>query len=71
MSANRNFNKIIHDNQIDIKSKSIKSWLRIFNSNEKIKAYGFDISNAERFTMLKGLKAKQNKSKKRYSRRVR
>jgi hypothetical protein len=71
MSDNRVFNQIIHDNKIDLKSKSLKSWLRVFNSTNKIKSHGFELSNTERFTMLKGLKAKQLKSKKRYSRRLR
>jgi len=71
LSENRNFNKIIHDNQIDIKSKSLKSWIRIFNSNDKIKDYGFSVSQTERYIMLKGLKSKQKKSKNRYSRRLR
>ncbi len=71
MADNRSFNQLILDNQIDLKSKSLKSWIRIFNSQEKIKEYGFKLSNAERFTMLKGLKAKQDTSKKRYSRRLR
>jgi len=70
-SESRNFNKIVHDNQIDIKSKSLKSWIRIFNSNDKIKKYGFKISQTERYIMLKGLKSKQKKSKNRYSRRLR
>ncbi|MEA2099851.1 MAG: hypothetical protein U9P72_06965 [Campylobacterota bacterium] len=71
MAENRNFNQIIHDNQIDLKSKSLKSWIRTFNSKEKITKYGFELSDTERFTILKGLKDKQRQSKKRYSRRVR
>ncbi|MEA1954868.1 MAG: hypothetical protein U9N02_00050 [Campylobacterota bacterium] len=71
LAENRTFNQLILDNQIDLKSKSIKSWLRVFNSQEKIEKYGFKLSNAERFIILKGLKAKQRKSKKKYSRRLR
>jgi hypothetical protein len=71
MSENRTFNQLILDNRIDLKSKSLKSWIRIFNSQSKIKEYGFKLSNAERFIILKGLKDKQNDSKKRYSRRIR
>ena len=66
----RSFNKIVYENQIDIKSKSLKSWMRIFNSREKIKSYGFTLSETERFTMLKGLKDKQKASKNRYSRKL-
>ena len=71
MGENRNFNQIVHDNKIDLKSKSLKAWIRTFNSTQKIKAYGFTLSETERYTILKALKAKQNKSKKRYSRRLR
>ncbi len=71
LANDRNFKQIIHDNKIDLKSKSIKSWIRIFNSKEKILKNGFDISNTERFTILKGLKIKQKKQKSRYSRRLR
>jgi len=71
MGSHKTFNQLILENQIDLKSKSLKNWMRIFNSEEKIKKHGFKLSNAERFTMLKGLKTKQNKSKKRYSRRLR
>jgi len=67
----RSFNQIIHDNQIDIKSKSLKSWIRTFNSEEKIKKYGFELSATERFIILKGLKDRQKQSKRRYSRRLR
>jgi len=67
----RSFNQIIHENQIDIESKSLKSWIRTFNSKERIKKYGFKISDTERFIVLKALKDKQKQSKRRYSRRLR
>ena len=67
----RSFNQIIHENQIDLESKSLKSWIRTFNSQEKLKEYGFEISETERFIILKGLKDRQRQSKKRYSRRIR
>ena len=70
-SSTRSFNQIILDNQINIRSKSLKNWIRIFNSQSKIKSNGYTVSNTERFTLLKGLKAKQKKSKNRYSRRIR
>lgn len=71
MGQNRSFNQLVLDNQIDLKAKSIKSWMRIFNSEEKIKEYGFKITNTERYIILKGLEAKQNETKNRYSRRLR
>ena len=71
MGENKTFNQLILENQINLKSKSLKSWLRIFNSQEKMKTNGFILSNTERFIILKGLKAKQLKSKKRYTRRLR
>ena len=71
VANNRSFNQIIYDNKIDLQSKSLKSWLRTFNSKEKIKRYGFELSDTERFTILKGLKDRQRQSKKRYSRRIR
>ena len=68
---NKLFNQIIHENKINLQSRSTKSWIRTFNSQEKIQAYGFQLSEIDRFTLLKGLKAKQKKSKNRYSRRIR
>jgi hypothetical protein len=70
-AQNRSFNQLILDNHIDLKSKSLKSWMRIFNSEDKMKELGFKMNNAERFVMIKGLKEKENDSKKRYSRRIR
>ncbi|MEA3228323.1 MAG: hypothetical protein U9P38_04535 [Campylobacterota bacterium] len=71
LSDSRQFNEIVHKNKIDIKSKSLKSWMRIFNSSERIKSSGFTVTETERYIMLKGLKSKQKKSKNRYARRLR
>jgi len=72
LTANtKSFNQLILSNQIDLKSKSLKTWIRIFNSPEKIKKNGFIISNAERFTIVKGLKTLKNRTIRKYSRRVR
>jgi len=66
-----NFNKIVHEHQINIASKSIKSWIRIFNSQEKVISYGFELSETQRYIVLKGLKNMQNKAKNKYARRLR
>jgi hypothetical protein len=65
------FNKIILEHQIDVESKSLKSWIRIFNSQESAKEYGFQVSETQRYTILKGLKSMQNKSENKYARRLR
>jgi hypothetical protein len=65
------FNKILHEHQINIESKSIKSWIRIFNSQEKVLEHGFTLTETQRYTVLKGLKHIQNKAENKYARRLR
>ena len=69
-SDSRSFNKIIYDNNIDVSTKSLKAWIRIFNSQERIDEYGYKLSAVERFTVLKGFKDRQKRSKNKYSRRL-
>jgi hypothetical protein len=59
---------IIERNDLDIDSKSIKGWIRIFNSRDKIYDYGYDISDYEREMMIKYFKELKNKKIKKYSR---
>jgi hypothetical protein len=70
-ASQQQFHQLIHQNGIDINSKSLKSWIRIFNSEEKSKAHGYHLTPTERFILLRGLKRKQKASKKRYSRGLR
>jgi hypothetical protein len=63
--------EIILINNIDIDGKSIKGWIRIFNSEEKCNDYGFDMNESERETLLSYMREKQNKKNRKYKRGIR
>lgn len=66
----KEFQQIMLEHQIDLGSKSIKSWLRLFNSSEKLKEEGYSLDEIERFTVLRALKKIQKNSNKKYNRRI-
>jgi hypothetical protein len=71
VAQDRSFTQIIYDNEINLSNKSLTSWIRIFNSASKLQELGYNVSEKERFTVLKALKTKKKKSKNRYSRTMR
>ncbi|MEA1917314.1 MAG: hypothetical protein U9N42_07265 [Campylobacterota bacterium] len=66
----RSFNQIIHDNKIDITNKSLKSWIRFFNSPENISENSYNITEGERLVILKKLKSKLKRKKRSYTRGI-
>jgi len=57
-------------NGYDFDSKSIKGWIRIFNSDEKLKDYGIYVNEVERKIILAELKNKYRKFCNKYKREV-
>jgi len=57
-------------NGYDFDSKSIKGWIRIFNSDKKLKDYGIHVNEIERKIILLELKSKYRKFSNKYKREV-
>jgi len=57
-------------NGYDFDSKSIKGWIRIFNSKEKLEEYGIKVNKIERKIILVELKNKYKKFSNKYKREV-
>ena len=64
------FKNIMFRNEIDLDSKSLKGWIRLFNSKEKINNYGYTITEYERNIILIELKKQKNESIQKYKRGV-
>lgn len=61
---------IINANNIDIDSKSLKGWIRIFNSKTKTDDYGFYLSDNERSMLLIYMREKSFKKTNKYKRGI-
>jgi len=66
-----NYSKIcLLRNGYDFDSKSIKGWIRIFNSKEKLEEYDIEVNTIERKIILVELKNKYRKFRNKYKREV-
>lgn len=67
---NMNFKNILYKNDIDIDSKSIKGWIRLFNSREKMDRYELDLTEDEILFILATLRKEFEMKSKKFSRGV-
>jgi len=60
----------LRDSGCDIEAKSIKGWIRIFNSDDRLEDYGIYISEKQRIIFLSYFKHKLEAKQNRYKREI-
>jgi len=61
---------ILHREDIDLDSKSIKGWIRVLNSKEKMLKYHIFLTNEERELLIDYLKKLYNEDYNHFSKRI-
>jgi len=61
---------VLRHSDCDIESKSVKGWIRIFNSDDRLKDYGIYISEKQRIIFLSYFKHKLEEKQNRYKREI-
>jgi hypothetical protein len=67
---NATFERVFRSNSLDLDAKSLKGWIRLFNSNEKLRDYDIYITDTERIEIIYVLKKKYMKEKETYERGI-
>ena len=62
---------ILYRENIDLDAKSLKGWIRVFNSNSKLREYEISVTIEERERVLLFLKEKYKKENNKYAKVVR
>ncbi len=67
---NDKVHSILINQKLNVHSKSLKGWIRIFNSNDKLYDYGISLSREDRELVLEHFKEKYKEKIKKYNRGV-
>jgi len=67
---NATFERVFRSNSLDLDAKSLKGWIRLFNSNEKLRDYDIYITDTERIEIIYVIKKKYMKEKETYERGI-
>ena len=63
-------NYILYREKIDLDAKSLRGWLRVFNSNDKMRRYGIFVTDEERELIIIYLKQRSTEEQHKYNRTV-